>query len=370
MGLYHRALLPLLHRLDPETAHASTLSVLSLLQRTPLCTRLLAAAYSRQDSRLGFTWKGLAFRNPVGLAAGVDKNGRALRSFHAIGMGFLEVGTVTPRPQPGNPRPRMWRLPKERAMVNCLGFPSEGADRVARRLAKTRPRGVPLAVNIGKSAATPLERAAEDYAACMERLHAVADLFVVNVSSPNTQGLTSLQARPALAALIDALAGARRELARRHGSSPRSLLVKLSADLSDRELDDAAEVCLERGADGIVAVNTSTDPALRPHPGLSGSPAALAGGLSGRPLFPRALHAVARLRPRVPDDFLIVGVGGVSGPEEAWALIEAGANAVELYTGLVYEGPALVGRINRGLAARLEAAGLSNIAQAVGRARR
>jgi dihydroorotate dehydrogenase len=361
MGLYTRALLPLLHRLDPETAHRLTLALAGALQSVPLALRPVAACYSRQDPRLRFTWKGIAFRSPVGLAAGADKDARALRFFEAMGLGFIEAGTVTPRPQPGNPRPRIFRLPREQAMVNRLGFPSQGAERVARRLARTKPRRTPVGVNLGKNAETPLDGAAEDYIACLERFYGLADYFVVNVSSPNTLGLTSLQARPALEGLLRPVLERRAALAREARASPKPLLVKVSPDLTDGELDDVAAVCLEHGMDGLVAVNTSTDPALR-----TPASAGMQGGLSGRPLHPRALQAVARVRSRAPSDFLIIGVGGVWDAESAWDLIRAGANAVQFYTGLVYQGPSVASRIHRGLAQRLEQANLSNIVQAVG----
>ncbi len=361
MGLYTRALLPLLHRLDPETAHRLTLMLAGVLQGVPLALWPVAACYSRQDPRLRFTWKGIAFRSPVGLAAGADKDARALRFFEAAGLGFVEAGTVTARPQPGNPRPRVFRLPREQAMINRLGFPSQGAERVARRLARARPRRIPVGVNLGKNAETPLDRAAEDYSACLERFYGLAGYFVVNVSSPNTLGLTSLQAGPALDALLRPILERRAALALAAQAPPKPLLVKVSPDLADGELDDVVAVCLERGVDGLVAVNTSTDPALR-----TPAPAGLQGGLSGRPLHPKALRAVARVRSRARGDFLIVGVGGVWDAESAWGLIQAGANAVQLYTGLVYQGPSVVGRIHRGLVQRLEQAGLSNIAQAVG----
>lgn len=362
MGLYRHALLPLLHRLDPETAHALTLACLGPLQRAPLFLCLVSRVYAFHDPRLQFTWRGLTFRNPIGLAAGADKDARVVRFFSAAGMGFIEVGTVTPLSQPGNPRPRMFRFPKGEAMVNRLGFPSQGVDRMARRLERLRVRDVPLGVNLGKNATTPLDRAAEDYACCLERLYSLGDYFVLNVSSPNTEGLTSLQARSALASLVQILLRKRQELARAGGAAPKPLLVKLSPDLSERELDDAVDVSLEHGVDGIVAVNTSTDPALRPREAMG-----LAGGLSGRPLLQRALHAVSHVRQRTPNTFFLIGVGGVSNADDAWAMLRAGANAVQMYTALTYRGPAVVGQINRGLVARLEGAGLPNVAQAVGR---
>ncbi|MEE9284823.1 MAG: quinone-dependent dihydroorotate dehydrogenase [Dehalococcoidia bacterium] len=363
MGLYQRIALPVLRRLDPETSHSLTLRLMAALQPIPLALPAVARSHSFQDPRLTFTWRGLAFRNPVGVAAGVDKNGRVPRFLHAIGAGFIEVGTVTPKPQEGNPRPRVFRLPRDEAMVNHLGFPGEGAERLARRLGGVRLSGTPLGVNIGKNAATPLDTAVQDYLVCLETLYPVAGYFVVNVSSPNTEGLTSLQARDALAALTEAVVKKGRELARAHAMPVKPLLVKVSPDLTDGELDAVIDVCLDQGIEGIVAVNTSTDPALRDE-----SSARLQGGLSGRPLRQRAVETVAAVRRRTPGDFFIVGVGGVFDAGDAWSLLRAGANAVQMYTGLVYRGPGALGAINRGLLARVEEAGLSGVADAVGRA--
>ena len=363
MGLYQRVALPLLNRLDPETSHGLTLRLLATLQRTPLALAAIAWAASFQDERLAFEWRGLSFRNPVGVAAGVDKNGRGPRFLNAIGAGFVEVGTVTPLPQAGNPRPRVFRLPEDEAMVNRLGFPNEGTARLVQRLKGARRPGTPLGVNIGKNASTPLDNAAEDYVACLDALYPLADFFVVNVSSPNTEGLTSLQGREALAVLAESLVSRRRELAENDGMPIKPLLVKVSPDLSPAEMDDVVGVCLGQGIEGIVAVNTSIDPTLR-----SVASAQLRGGLSGRPLRRRAVETIGYLRQRVPDEFFLVGVGGVFDAGDAWALLQAGANAVQMYTGLVYRGPGVMGAINRGLVKRLEEAGLTGIADAAGRA--
>ena len=354
MRFYERVLWPLLRRLDPETSHALTIRTLSLAQRLSLLRWLAARLCSFQDPRLQFTWRGLTFGNPVGLAAGVDKDGRAARLFSALGFGFLEVGTVTPEPQPGNPRPRILRLPTRRALVNSLGFPSQGARRVGGRMAGVR-LPVPLGVNIGKNAQTPLEEAADDYLACLERLYLHADYFVVNVSSPNTVGLTGLQARPALASLTSALAQRRASLADASGEPPKPLLLKLSPDLTHGELDDVLEVALENGVDGIVAVNTSPDPEVK------GEVAGLSGGISGEPLRQRALEVVGYARRHAPEGFFIIGVGGVFDVRDAWALLRAGANAVQAYTAMVYRGPCFAGSMNRGLISLLESAEMPSI---------
>ena len=342
MSLYRRLLWPFLARLEPERAHGLTLSLLASLQRAPFGASLVERISGGDSGGLGFEWRGLRFSAPVGIAAGWDKDGRVARMAEALGAGFVEVGTVTPKPQPGNPGRRIFRLRSRDALVNRLGFPSRGADRVAANLSRHRPRRAPVGVNIGKNAATPLDAAAEDYVACLRSLHAVADYFVVNVSSPNTPGLTSLQSAEALDGLLAALEDARRGP---EGGTPKPLLVKLSADLSASEIEEAAAVCRRRGVDGAIAVNTSLDPALR-----SDEARELEGGLSGRPIFGRALDTVERLRAATPPDFLIVGAGGVFGADDALRLLQADADAVQVYTGLVYRGPGLLTEIRRGLA--------------------
>ena len=299
-------------------------------------------AGARGAAHLGFEWRGLRFAGPAGIAAGWDKDGRAARMAEALGAGFVEVGTVTPLPQPGNPGRRIFRLRSRDALVNRLGFPSLGADRVVENLSRHRPKRAPIGINVGKNAATPLDAAADDYAACLRALHDVGDYFVVNVSSPNTPGLTSLQSPEALDGLLAALDEARRGPS---GRPPKPLLVKLSADLSASEIEAAAAVCRRRAVDGAIAVNTSLDPALR-----SDEARELEGGLSGRPIFGRALAAVERLRAVVPPDFLIIGAGGVFDADDALRLLSAGADAVQVYTGLVYRGPGLLNEIRRGLA--------------------
>lgn len=339
MSLYRRLLWPFLARLEPERAHGLTLSLLASLQRAPFGASLLERISGGDSDGLGFEWRGLRFSAPVGIAAGWDKDGRVARMAEALGAGFVEVGTVTPQPQPGNPGRRIFRLRSLDALVNRLGFPSRGADRVAANLSHHRPQRAPVGVNIGKNAATPLDAAAEDYVACLRALHDVAEYFVVNVSSPNTPGLTSLQSPEALDGLLAAL-----DEARRAAGPPKPLLVKLSADLSASEIEEAAAVCRRRAVDGAIAVNTSLDPALR-----SDEARELEGGLSGRPIFGRAVDAVERLRAVVPSDFLLIGAGGVFGADDALRLLNAGADAVQVYTGLVYRGPGLLTQIRRGL---------------------
>jgi dihydroorotate dehydrogenase len=287
---------------------------------------------------------GLRFRNPVGLAAGYDKNGAALPGLAALGFGHLEVGTVTRGPQAGNPRPRLFRLPSDQALINRLGFPNEGVEALVRRLARLqdgRLRGTPLGVNIGKSKDTPLDRALDDYVALLGQVAPYAGYVAINVSSPNTPGLRQLQTRQYFDDLLRAIAAARESLPRR-----TPLLVKIAPDLSWPDLDGILEAALAHHLDGLIATNTSLSRA-----GLR-SPAPLreqAGGLSGRPLQSRATDVIRYIYKQTEGRLPIVGVGGVDGPQAALEKIRAGATLVQVYSGLVYEGPGLVRQINRGL---------------------
>jgi dihydroorotate dehydrogenase len=355
--IYRRAIRPVLFRMgggDAEAAHERTLALLAVVSRSAALTRALAAALAafgpaggKGAAREVF---GLRFRNPVGLAAGLDKNAVAAPALAALGFGFLEVGTVTLRPQPGNPRPRLFRIPSEEALINRMGFNNEGAEAVAARLARVRRRvGVPLGISLGKSKVAPLEEAVADYLGSLELLHPHGDYFAVNVSSPNTPGLRTLQERDRLDALVAALVGRLRELAAREGrAAPKPLLVKVAPDLDERGLDEVVAVCLERGASGLIAVNTTVGrDALGP-----GAPAVLrdeAGGLSGRPLRGRALEVVRHLHEREGGRLPIVGCGGIFTADDALRMLDAGASLVQVYTGFIYEGPALPRRLVRGL---------------------
>ncbi len=362
-GWYERAIYPALVRLDPERAHWLALRGLSALDRLPGGQWLLRQLCdSPVDDRLAVDCLGRRFPNPLGLAAGFDKDAEAVGALLALGFGFVEVGTVTPRPQPGNPRPRLWRLPGERALVNALGFPSTGMAAVRARLAGRQFPGV-VGINLGKNRETPLERAAEDYLAVLATLWDVADYLVVNVSSPNTPGLRELQARSALVELLRALGEENRRLARLHRLRPRPLLVKLAPDLDIADAGHMASdaAALEGGADGLVVANTSTDRSLlcRPLPGFPG-------GISGRPLRARATALTREAYRRAGGHLVIVGVGGISSAEDAIERLRAGASLVQLYTAFVYEGPGLPARILRGLLAYLEREGLRSVEQLVG----
>lgn len=342
----YRAARTTLFRLDAERAHELTLGALAFVSRHEPLRDLLGRRHRLRDERLRVHLFGRTFENPLGLAAGVDKDGRALPAWPALGFGYVELGSVTGRPQPGNPQPRMFRLPADRAIVNRMGFSSRGAEAVARRLASWRERGawpdVPVGLNLGKTKNVPLERAAEDYLASLRELAAFADYLVVNVSSPNTPGLRDLQDESRLAELVHAVGEAAR---------PLPLLVKLSPDLSDRALAACATIAERQGAAGLVAVNTTVSRAgLRVDPREGG-------GLSGPALAPRARSALRVLRGAT--SLPIVSVGGIDSPAEAIRRLEAGADLLQLYTGLVYEGPGLIPRILAGILAEMEARGLA-----------
>lgn len=351
--LYRHALRPLLFRLgggDPEVVHERVLGVLALVSRSPSLTQALAAAISlAAGAREGSARKvfGLCFPNPIGLAAGFDKNGVAVPGLAALGFGFIEIGTVTYSPQLGNPRPRLFRLPSEQALINRMGFNNEGAAAVASRLAKLPRPGVPLGVSLGKSKAAPLEEAVADYLASLDLLSPHGDYFAVNISSPNTPGLRALQERDRLDVLLEALVSRLRERAKAEGrDAPKPLLVKVAPDLDEVALDKVVEVCLARGASGLIAVNTTVGRA-----GLSERvPAALRsepGGLSGRPLHQRAVAVVRALHQRAGDRLPIVGCGGIFTADDARRMLDAGASLLQLYTSFIYEGPDIARRLAR-----------------------
>ncbi len=330
----YAALQPLLLRLDPERAHALTLDLLRIAHRLGLLRR---SAASGSPVHL----MGLDFASRVGLAAGFDKNGVCVDALGALGFGFVEVGTVTPQPQAGNPRPRVFRLRAARAVVNRMGFPNEGVAALVARLRARRFRGI-CGVNIGKNAATPLDAAAADYAACLRAVYPHADYVALNISSPNTAGLRELQSESRLAPLLDSLLELRGLLAAEHGRHV-PLLVKLSPDLTDDELAATAGVIAALGIEGVIATNTT----LR-RPGVEGLPGAgEAGGLSGAPLYELSLGVVRRLRAALGARTVIIGVGGIDSAAAARKMLAAGADLVQIYTGLVYEGPRLVRELAR-----------------------
>lgn len=349
---------PFLFTLDPAKAHALAMASLAAVEHVGPIRDAVRATMTIHDPRLEVRKMGLVFPNPIGIAAGLDKNGQRARALAALGFGHVELGTVTAEAQEPNPPPNMFRLPEDRALVNRLGFPNEGAEKVAARVA-SRKAGVrvPVGLSIGKSRSVPLEPldgALADYVASFRAVRAAADFVVVNVSSPNTKDLRSLQAADVARHLFAAL--------RNEGDVP--LLVKIAPDLAD---DDVDAICAEAdraGLAGVVATNTTVA-----RDGLATDAAELdrigAGGLSGPPLFPRALAVVKRARQKLGPEATVIGVGGVHGTESALAMLRAGADLVQLYTSLVYEGPFLAGRITRGLGQALDAEGAKSLADLV-----
>ncbi len=324
---------PLLFQMDPETAHHFALDLLRAVPRVPGGLALLRSFAPPPQPRTLF---GLQFRNPVGLAAGFDKNGVAIPAWEALGFGFVEIGTVTAKPQPGNPRPRIFRYPSERALINRLGFNNDGADTVGERLRRLRESrfrpSIPIGVNIGKTKVTPLAEAAADYLYSFRRLAPVADYIALNVSSPNTPGLRSLQEHDALVALLRVVT---KENA--HLPLPKPILLKIAPDLSDEALERIVAACEGCELAGIIATNTTLD-----HSAVA-SAADQAGGLSGAPLRLRSTAIVRflRSRTRLP----IIAVGGISDEASAQEKFEAGAQLLQLYTGFVYRGPELIREI-------------------------
>ncbi len=339
--VYRRLVAPALFRLDAdaETAHCRMLGVLARLSSRPAGRAALGALARRVMVPAPRTLFGVRFPNPVGLAAGMDKDGMALGAWPAMGFGSVEVGTVTRHPQLGNPRPRLYRLPRSEALVNRMGFNNGGADALAERLARLGALPVPLGVSIGKSKVTPLAEALGDYRYSLRALHSVADYVVVNVSSPNTSGLRGLQDPDGLAALLAGLTAESAELATAAGAKRTPLLVKVSPDLSDGAVRELVAVCLRHGIDGLVATNST----LTRPPGTSGAPE---GGLSGAPLAARATEVVGLVRDAAGGGLAVIGCGGVARPETALRMLDAGADLIQLYTGLIYSGPGLVHAIN------------------------
>ena len=333
----------MLFRLDAETAHRVGFGALRVvLGIAPL--RALARRLTRPDPVLRTKAFGVTFASPIGLAAGFDKDAAGFRQLGALGFGFVEVGTVTPRPQPGNPRPRLFRLKADRALLNRMGFNSGGVERAANGLER-RDHATVVGVNVGKNKDTPEERAAEDFAAATRALAPHADYVAVNVSSPNTPGLRDLQAVASLRPILEAV---------RAEAAGRPVLVKIAPDLSDEDVDAVADLALELELEGIIATNTTVDRSRLVTPAAEVE-ALGAGGISGPPVRERALQVLRRLRERTGASLTLVAAGGVTTVDDAWERIEAGADLVEVYTAFIYGGPAAPWRLNRGLAARFRA---------------
>jgi dihydroorotate dehydrogenase len=357
----------LFSRYEAEDAHECTLERFAwLLKRVPGLRWMISAWLRVNDPRLRVRQFGLEFPNPVGLSAGMDKNAKRHRDFATLGFGFIEVGTITAKPQDGNKRPRLHRLLADEALLNRMGSPNEGADLVAARLVSCPSQGI-LGINIGKSTNVPLDDAWEDYRDSFERLFRHANYFAINVSSPNTPGLRNLQACEYLKPILCELMNRNATLAREHNTRPKPILVKIAPDLDERQLNEIVELCVTLSLDGIIVANTtvSRDGLKTPTPEVE---ALGAGGISGRPLTQRSRALVAAVYRRTLGNLPIIGVGGIMTPEDAWQMIRAGASLIQVHSGLVYGGPSLVADINRYLAKQLGMRGNATIEQVVGEA--
>jgi dihydroorotate dehydrogenase len=348
---YRRVARPVLFRMgkgDPEVVHHRTLSALARVSRSAPALRLLGGLRRRHPSPR--TVFGVDFPSAVGLAAGMDKDGVALKAWPALGFGHVEVGTVTAHPQPGNPRPRLFRLPASGAIINRMGFNNSGAQALAARLATTGRIGVPLGISLGKSKITPVDEAVGDYLTSLRAVHPFADDIAVNVTSPNTPGLRTLQDRAPLDELLAARTTEAGSLAWSLGQrrTPVPVLVKIAPDLTDQAIADLLEVCVDRGIAGLIATNTTLT-----RPGLAAGDAATAaeaGGLSGRPLAPRSLEVVRFVTAHC--DLPVIGVGGIGTVDDGLRMLDAGASLLQLYTGFIFGGPPLVTSLNKAIAAR------------------
>lgn len=327
---------------DPEKIHHWVVRLLTVSMKMPGVRRLVSAVYKVNDDTLQRTLMGITFPNPVGLAAGFDKDAKVVDELAALGFGFIEIGTVTPKPQLGNDKPRLFRLPADKALINRMGFNNDGVAEAARRL-KERHSTIVVGGNIGKNKMTPNAKALDDYLQCIDVLYPYVDYFIINVSSPNTPGLRELQEKEPLRLLLQAVKEHTRQK-----PVQRPVMLKIAPDLTDTQLNDIVEIVKATGTDGVVATNTTIN-----REGLNTAPAELvrigAGGLSGGPLRARATEVIRYLRERLGPGFAIVAVGGIFTGEDAMEKINAGADLIQIYTGFIYEGPGIVRRINRRL---------------------
>jgi dihydroorotate dehydrogenase len=332
---------PILFKFNPETIHYTVTDTLKLMQKVWGFQKLMKSIFTLENPSLKKTVFGLEFKNPVGLAAGFDKNGEFIEEFANFGFGFIEVGTVTPLPQPGNEKPRMFRLKADDALINRMGFNNKGVDVLARKLKTVKRDGLIIGGNIGKNKNTPNQDAVSDYIKCFNALFDVVDYFVVNVSSPNTPGLRDLQEKEPLMHILNTLQ--KRNL---KNNISRPILLKIAPDLTDSQLDDIVEIVQETKIAGVIATNTTI---ARDSLLSSESEKMEMGGLSGKPLTKRSTEVISYLAKKSNHSFPIIGVGGIHSPKDAQEKLDAGASLIQIYTGFVYEGPGLVKRILKGL---------------------
>lgn len=337
--MYKHLIRPILFRFNPETAHNITLSCLSLLKRIPFATSIVRMIYRRDYPSLEKEVFGIKFPNPVGLAGGLDKNGEYYNEMSNFGFGFVEIGSLTPKPQDGNPKPRLWRIPADKAIINRMGINNKGVKNAVDHLIKERPKVI-VAANISKNTNSINEDAAKDYETSFALMYDFVDMFVVNVSCPNVEGLTSLQDISFLSDIVDRLLDLRK-----YYEQFKPILLKVSPDLSHQQLEDIVEYCLRSGIDGIVAGNTT-----RSREGLTSISEARIqeigkGGLSGAPLYEKNLEMIRFINEKSGGRLPIVGVGGIMTPQQAKEMLDAGASLIEIYSGFIYEGPGFVKRI-------------------------
>jgi dihydroorotate dehydrogenase len=336
--MYQYLLKPILFRLQPEKAHNFSMHALQILTAIPGVKSLLRKAYRIQEPKLDKNRLGLNFQNPVGLAAGFDKNASYIHILPLFGFSFIEVGTVTPKPQPGNDKPRLFRLPEDQALINRMGFNNDGLDAMVEKL-KKRPKGLIIGGNIGKNKVTPNDKAVDDYLICFERLHEYVDYFVVNVSSPNTPGLRALQEKEPLKHILKTLQDSNHLKKKK-----KPILLKIAPDLNENELHDIIEIVEETQIEGVIATNTTID---RNNLKTSADAVQLmgSGGLSGKPVQQKATNVIQFLKDKRSKPFVIIGVGGIDSGASAKEKLDAGADLVQIYTGFIYQGPALVKNI-------------------------
>ncbi|WP_282936695.1 quinone-dependent dihydroorotate dehydrogenase [Paenibacillus sp. RC67] len=364
--LYKKIAKPVMFRMDPEKAHHLTIDGLHTVGKLPGGKALLKGMYGVPEyAELATTLWGIRFSNPIGLAAGLDKNAKAVHGFSNIGFGFMEVGTVTPKPQAGNELPRLFRLPEDVALINRMGFNNVGIETMAEHLRQTGKRSIPVAVNIGKNKATPNEQAEDDYRLCIRGLYPYGDFFVVNISSPNTPDLRNLQHGDDLSRLLAAVRDEMHQQHQKHGGPEKPVLVKIAPDLEQEEITYMVGTIMNSGVSGIIASNTTISRA-----GLTHKNKGETGGLSGKPLTERSTKLIHTIYAATEGKLPIIGSGGIFTAEDAYAKICAGASLVEVYTALIYEGPGLIRQLNEGLRTLLRKDGFKHISEAVGSAHR
>ncbi len=346
-------------RLDPERIHHLTVNLLAGAGAFSPTRSLLASALSPRPAFPPFNLWGKSFTHPLGLAGGFDKDARCLRALQSLGFSFIEVGTVTPQPQPGNPTPRLFRLTEDAALINRMGFPSAGMMTLEQRLKSISDFGVPLAISLGKNKATPLTDAVHDYIAVLNTLYPYGDCFVVNISSPNTPDLRKLQTREYLADLLGQLSQRMHTLA--GSTASKQLLVKIAPDLSWPEIDDILDLSLQLGIAGIIATNTTLE-----RPSLKSSHQTETGGLSGQPLHQRSTEIIRYIHQHAGKKLVIIGVGGIFTGDDIWDKMTAGATLVQAYTGFIYKGPAFVKLAITQLEARMRQSGINRYEDLIG----